>query len=1074
MKKKYFVTAIFFLLLVVIVSLMIRVEDKLREEKIIVIDSTRVRTPLLPPHTSAVVQDAAAGVSIDFMVAGDYFQYRKIDKSLDAGEKWESLFLKGVNLGVAMPGKFPSEFPVDYDLYAGWFEEIGAMNANVVRVYTILPPEFYQALAQYNLIYSDKPLYLMQGVWATVPDDHNYFNEDYTYLFQKEIKDVINVIHGNAVLSPHPGKADGTYVSDVSRYTVAYLLGREWEPQGMTFTNLNNDATAYLGDFISVPSGSPMEIWLGQMMDFTLKYETLQYKNQHPVSFVNWLPLDPMFHNSEFIEHEKVREYDNDLEWIDFQNFHSTAKTHTGIYAAYHAYPYYPDFIYMDEKYAQNGDDNYLPYLQELKEYCPDMPLIIAEYGVPSSRGNSHFSPYGFHQGGHNEQQQAAINRLLTQDIHDAGCGGAIIFEWLDEWFKFNWMVMDFEQPPHRRKYWHNMENPEQNFGIVALENRSRIIDGSDDDWPKTAKYADQIEAAADPGYFYLRYHLSNFDFAGNNLIVAIDTYDKSRGDHTIPLVNLPSRRGVEFVLNFQSPDSARIMVDDYYSVFSDIYNDYIPVYASKENNNGRFVDEELLSNRERQTLTGKTWRRIIFNRSPLIHGTLEENSNTDWCYDAETGILEVRLDWHLLNVSDPSSRQVLNDAEGTSEIETTTTEGFHIQSFVTNQANAVEASIPAGRKEFFFTWDGWDSPQYETRLKEQYYVLQEQFAGLEPKEDTRVKPQQNTFSIASWHMNKPGAISITFDDCSYGQYQYGFPTLQKYKVKADFGVVGEWMAEEPRSTAEEGVFSIRRMGWQQLRELAAAGNEISSHGYLHQAIDETEPEEKLVADLAKNRNLIRQNVGVEAVTIHYPYSYSRDAIAVAARKAGFLFGRVGDGGKQNSSTKSRYNLNSKVVLNNQDPDPGTFNRWIEEAAGNWLVMMYHHIFPEDSKEMKLYRYHNVYNQYALTPRNFDKQVRMLRNSGYWIAPTAQVGKYLAERETVAIRTSLTFNSYVLTLESPLNAEVYDQPLTVIFQTNWQTVKISHSQRDGVYTVRNGRIMFPALINRKIIIEKVK
>lgn len=261
---------------------------------------------------------------------------------------------------------------------------------------------------------------------------------------------------------------------------------------------------------------------------------------------------------------------------------------------------------------------------------------------------------------------------------------------------------MDFEQPPHRRKYWHNMENPEQNFGIVALENRSRIIDGSDDDWPKTAKYADQIEAAADPGYFYLRYHLSNFDFAGNNLIVAIDTYDKSRGDHTIPLVNLPSRRGVEFVLNFQSPDSARIMVDDYYSVFSDIYNDYIPVYASKENNNGRFVDEELLSNRERQTLTGKTWRRIIFNRSPLIHGTLEENSNTDWCYDAETGILEVRLDWHLLNVSDPSSRQVLNDAEGTSEIETTTTEGFHIQSFVTNQANAVEASIPAGRKEFF------------------------------------------------------------------------------------------------------------------------------------------------------------------------------------------------------------------------------------------------------------------------------------------------------------------------------------------------------------------------------------
>ncbi len=71
----------------------------------------------------------------------------------------------------------------------------------------------------------------------------------------------------------------------------------------------------------------------------------------------------------------------------------------------------------------------------------------------------------------------------LTKDIYDTKCGGAIYFEWIDEWFKHNWLVMDFEQPYDNRKLWHNMENPEQNFGIYAYESRSKTIDGKINDW---------------------------------------------------------------------------------------------------------------------------------------------------------------------------------------------------------------------------------------------------------------------------------------------------------------------------------------------------------------------------------------------------------------------------------------------------------------------------------------------------------------------------------------------------------------------------------------------------------------
>ncbi|MBK9403514.1 MAG: hypothetical protein IPN57_03090 [Ignavibacteria bacterium] len=61
--------------------------------------------------------------------------------------------------------------------------------------------------------------------------------------------------------------------------------------------------------------------------------------------------------------------------------------------------------------------------------------------------------------------------------------------------------------------------------------------------------------------------------------------------------------RGAEFLINFINKDSAEILVDEKYSVYSDIYNDYVPLYASKENSDGKFVRQILLSNRKENLL---------------------------------------------------------------------------------------------------------------------------------------------------------------------------------------------------------------------------------------------------------------------------------------------------------------------------------------------------------------------------------------------------------------------------------------------------------------------------------------
>ncbi len=105
--------------------------------------------------------------------------YSKIDINgfqVIKNDKWENFFVKGINIGAALPGKWFTEFPRDEKIYFDWLEKIGQINANCIRVYTLLTPEFYSALERYNINNSQNPLFLLQEIWPEEhPDDENYF-----------------------------------------------------------------------------------------------------------------------------------------------------------------------------------------------------------------------------------------------------------------------------------------------------------------------------------------------------------------------------------------------------------------------------------------------------------------------------------------------------------------------------------------------------------------------------------------------------------------------------------------------------------------------------------------------------------------------------------------------------------------------------------------------------------------------------------------------------------------------------------------------------------------------------------
>ena len=48
--------------------------------------------------------------------------------------------------------------------------------------------------------------------------------------FQSEMRRVVDLVHGAATIPARPGHAAGRYDADVSPWTLAYIIGREWEP----------------------------------------------------------------------------------------------------------------------------------------------------------------------------------------------------------------------------------------------------------------------------------------------------------------------------------------------------------------------------------------------------------------------------------------------------------------------------------------------------------------------------------------------------------------------------------------------------------------------------------------------------------------------------------------------------------------------------------------------------------------------------------------------------------------------------------------------------------------------------
>ena len=694
--------------------------------------------------------DVVARPDVPARALRDYLEIRRADGG------YEPLFVKGFNLGAALPGKFPSEFPEDDGTYAGWLRAMADLGANSVRLYTLLPPAFYRALAAHNADPGNRRVWLVQGVWTELPPRHDFSDPVYEAELQAEIARVIDAVHGDLELLPRPGHASGLYDTDASASLLALVVGREWEPFAVEdYLRLRPDERSFDGTWLRVRDGNAMECWVARQCDAAAGYEARRHGVVHPVTFANWPTLDPLHHPTESTRREEdawrerdgratvqaLREapWEDDAVSVDARRIEPTAAMEAGFFASYHVYPNFPDFLNLDPRWAE-GPTRYQSYLAALKRHHGTQPVLVAEFGISTSRGIAHLQPEGWHHGGHDERQQGLLVARMLHAIRDVGCAGGIVFEFMDEWFKGTWSAAPLEIPAERRRLWWNAESPEQAYGVMAARPASvRVrLDGEIDDWrdvpavvadaqpPRRGGWADlrAVRLQADEGFLHVLLETAGGPEPphGRGIVhrLAIDTYDPRRGETTLPRPGAARvATGVEFLVTLGGPVGSHVRVSAPYEPYARLGSAEI---VSPAEPGGRFAPLLFESNRERFARAGRRFPALIVDRGVLRLGSIDADTRADVAVGA--GVIEVRLPWALLNITDPSSRRVLHHTgvlDG-GELGTVPTEGVRLYAF------AVDARRPGappldrlpreGEAAPLWGWPTWESPRFALEPK--------------------------------------------------------------------------------------------------------------------------------------------------------------------------------------------------------------------------------------------------------------------------------------------------------------------------------------------------------------------
>lgn len=638
-------------------------------------------------------------------------------------KKWQKFNIVGVNLDSSKPGNFPNDKEVTEEEYLNWLKIIYDMGANCVKVPDLMDYKFYNALYQFN---KDKknPIYVIQGIYFDEIDLKNgedIQGEGLEEKFKNNIKLIINSIHGNPFTLNETAETKH-YKTDVSKYVLGYILGVEFAKHDLIYTELINNKESYNGKyFYTKQDASSFESYMAKMADYLVKYEYNQYKEQRIIGFIG---------SSE--NHKKVNAPNKDKEesindHVNPNNIKKKHKLKTGIFASYNLYPSYTN---MDEYQT-----NIQGYLNELKE-MHKMPVIIGEYGVPSSRNNSDFNRDN-NKNYINEEEQGKALIDIYKAIRDTNLAGGFIFELKDGWHRTSWNTKE-SKILDRAPFWSDAQDYSQNFGLIAFdpgkEKSESYPDNDISEWEDKHiinKNEDMsLSMKSDEKYLYFMIKSGKtIDLDKQDIYIDLDITQKS-GSTKSSQLNLNFDKPVDFIIEIKDRKNTKVIVHEYYNYFSfnenKKENQIRPDLISIEPHMDKF-SPIYIESRPRMFVDSldKVVDSMKSETGKLVHGN-SNPSNKDYNSASDFYIgdnyIEIRVPWALLNFMDPSTKQIMDDIY----------EYYGAKPMIINKIS-VGATIKENKliksklDSTNFRLKSWIIPEYHQRLKKSYYIIKDE-----------------------------------------------------------------------------------------------------------------------------------------------------------------------------------------------------------------------------------------------------------------------------------------------------------------------------------------------------------
>ncbi len=684
---------------------------------------------------------------------------------VDTGKGMQPYTIKGVNMGVGIPGHWATDYAISKKTYLRWFRQIQDMGANTIRVYTILQDDFYNAFYEYNRN-NETPLYLIHGVWVNdyVMNSHrDAYDSDFIDVLIEDCRTVVDLLHGNKKLSLGVGLGSGSYRKDISQWVLGYIVGIEWEDLTVAYTDHKYpEMKPYEGVYVTATEeATPFESMLAQVGDKLVEYESKRYKQQRLLAFSNWPTTDP------FLYPKDITAYFMKCAQVNVEHIKTTENMLSGQFASYHVYPYYPDYLnYIihkaespDEEHSRDGmadtgpgipietllncndkeefldsegnTNTYIAYLRMLTRHH-NMPVVISEFGVSTGRGMAH-RDYNTkrNQGQMSEGEQGEALVKCWEDIMEAGCNGGCIFTWQDEWFKRTWNTMhavDLTKTP----YWSDYQTNEQYFGLLSFdpgkEKSVCYVDGELSEWSKEDEiFKDEkssLSVKYDEKFLYFMIYQKGFEEGQFPLYIPFDITPKSGSDFCEnPAVEF--ERDCDFLMILDGKENSRILVQKRYEVLRAMFHHETTNRDAYVNvpdvDTPVFKKIQMILQTATSLLTGQEEASAeTYETGKLLYGNANPdsedfNSLADFIFSGD--YVEVKIPWQLLNFSDPSNMRIHDDYY----------EHYGVENL---DIDRIYAGIGTGETRIpmeEIKLKPWKKKvTYHERLKESYYVMKE------------------------------------------------------------------------------------------------------------------------------------------------------------------------------------------------------------------------------------------------------------------------------------------------------------------------------------------------------------